>query len=151
MNKKALLISTIAAVGLIAAVTAGKALARDVSATTGQARLGSQENCFNYDFTTGAVTSTCLADFIVALTTDTAGPKTTFFTSRATAAGGLCRVVANNRFGTLFTATPFLAIPVNANFVEQLFGPITVPGLGVFFADCITNPGTSINHFDYAP
>jgi hypothetical protein len=147
--RKSLIISSVLAVGLVVTLMAGSASARDVSASSGQARIGSQANCFNFDFNNGSATSTCFADFIVPLTTDTAGAKGIFFTSRATAVGGVCRAVTNNLVGTAFAATPFLAVPVNANFVDQFLGSLTVPGLGVLFIDCITNPGTSVLHFDY--
>ncbi len=148
---KHFLMSTLAASALFVPLMESDAVARSVTASTGQARVGSQASCFTYSFTTGAVTSTCSTDFIVPLTTDASGNKSLTFTSRATAAGASCRAVANNRFGTSFSGSAFLSVPVNANFVSQTTGSVFVPGLGVFFADCITNSGTSLNEFDYAP
>jgi hypothetical protein len=148
MNIKRL-VSLISAAGMLSLAFAGAASARSVDAATGSARVGSQANCFNSSFITGAVDSTCSADFLIPLQLDTAGAKAINFTSRATAAGASCRAVANNRFGTGFNASPFVAIPVSAVYVAQVTTAVNTVGAGVFFADCITNSGTSLLEFDY--
>lgn len=151
MSKRSF-ICALAACAMVSPAFTEEAAARSVSAPTGQARLGSQANCFTYSFTTGAVTSSCSTDFIVPLTVDSAGNKAVLFTSRATSAGASCRAVSNNRFGTLFAASPFVPIPVppgGSTYVQQSTTSVAVPGLGVFFLDCLTNSGTSLLEFDY--
>jgi len=148
--KKAL-IYTVAATGLLSMALAGGASARSVDASTGTHRLGSQANCFDVDFSTGQVNSSCVADFEVPLTTDSAGFKNLTYTRKATAAGAVCRAVSNNRFGTAISATAFDSVPVSASFVSFTFAAINIPAQGVFFADCITNAGTSLDEFDYVP
>jgi hypothetical protein len=144
------MVCSFAAVGLIVMTAAGAAWARSVLAASGHARLGSQAACFNINFTTGAVDSTCNADFIVPLPTDTAGVKPVTFTARATSPGAVCRTVSNNRFGTAMSASAFVPpISIGPNYVVHAIPGIFVPSPGVFFADCITNPGTSLLLFDY--
>lgn len=150
MLKKKMVYS-FAAVGLMVMTVAGAAWARSVLASSGHARIGSQASCFNVNFTTGAVDSTCNADFIVPLTTDTAGAKPVNLTARATAPGAICRTVANNRFATSFSASPGVAIAVSAAYVPHALSAVVVPAQGVFFVDCITNPGTSLLELDYVP
>lgn len=149
MKKK--IVSSIGLVGLLSMALAGGASARSVSAHEGQARIGSQTNCFDASFVSGEVTSTCNADFLVPLTTDSAGFKNLTYTRRATAAGAVCRAISNNRFATAPQATAFDPVPVNAAFVSFTFAAINVPPQGVFLADCITNPGTALMEFDYVP
>lgn len=149
MKKK--IVCSIGLVGMVSMALAGGASARSVSAHTGKARIGSQSNCFDASFSSGEVTSTCNADFLVPLTTDTPGNKNLTYTSRATAAGAICRAISNNRFATAPVATAFQAVPVSASFVSFTFGAIPVPPQGVFLADCITNPGTALMEFDYVP
>jgi len=153
MTKKPLT-SVIVAVGVVSMALAGSASARSVSALTGSARLGTEVGCFNASFNVGTVAhSGCprAADFEVPLTTDTAGSKALTFTSRGTAAGGSCRAVTADRFGTTVSASPFLQIPVSATYVSQTTVHVSVPGLGIFFADCIMVPGDSLAEFDYSP
>jgi hypothetical protein len=149
MNKR--ILCSIGAAGMLSMAISGGASARSVAAHTGDARLGSQSNCFDASFTTGEVTSTCNADFLVPLTTDSAGGKNLTYTRKATAAGASCRAISNNRFGTAPQATAFDAVPVSASFVSFTFAAINVPAQGVFLADCITNPGTALQEFDYVP
>lgn len=149
MKKK--IVCSIGLVGLLSMALAGGASARSVAAHTGQARIGSQSNCFDANFTTGEVTSTCNADFLVPLTTDSAGNKNLTYTRKATAVGASCRAISNNRFGTAPQATAFDSVPVSASFLSFTFAAINVPGQGVFLADCITNPGAAFQEFDYVP
>lgn len=65
---KTKIVCSIGLVGLVSMVLAGGASARSVAAHTGQARVGAQSNCFDANFVTGEVTSTCSADFLVPLT-----------------------------------------------------------------------------------
>lgn len=149
MNTK-LLVMLMGAIGFVA-ISAEQASARSAAASLGQARNGSQVNCFSTSFSTGAVTSTCSADWAAPLVSDTAGGKVLSFTSRATAAGARCRAVTNNRFGTAFVATPFVNIPVSTTYVLQSTTAIALPGAGVYFVDCIMNNGASVDELDWAP
>ncbi len=149
MNIRAIL-STVGIMGLVVA-TSGAASARSAAASLGQARQGSQANCFSTSFSTGAVTSTCSADWAAPLVSDNAGNKVFSFTARATAAGASCRAVTNNRFGTLFVATPFVALPVSATYVALATTAIALPGAGSYFVDCIMNNGASVNELDWVP
>lgn len=148
MTKKRL-VSIIGAAALASLAFGGAASARSVDAATGSARVGSQANCFNTSFVTGAVDSTCSADFLIPLQLDTAGVRGINFTARASAAGASCRAVANDRFGTGFNASAFVPITVGGAYVPHVTGAVTTVGAGVFFADCITNSGTSLLEFDY--
>jgi hypothetical protein len=121
MTKKRL-VSLISAAAMASLAFAGAASARSVDAATGSARVGSQANCFNTSFVTGAVDSTCSADFLIPLQLDTAGVKSINFTSRATAVGGSCRAVSNDRFGTSFNASPFVSVPVSGTYIAQVTG-----------------------------
>lgn len=145
------LVYSISAVGMLSMALAGGASARGVSASSGSARVGGQEPCFNSDPLTGAVTSTCNADFLVPLTADTPGAKAVTYTRRATAAGAACRIMTNNRFGTAPAGTAFNPVPVSVPFLTFTFGAVIVPAQGVLFAHCVTNPGTAVNEFDYSP
>jgi len=130
------------------------ASARSVSAFTGHARDGSESECFtleHYLFSASSMKSECDADFIVPLTVDNAGTKTLQFTSRATSAGAQCRVVANNPSGSAYSASSFKNVPVGADFGSQTTASVVVPGMGVFFADCIANSGAEFYEFDYTP
>ena len=150
MIKKALMgaVASLAAIGALAG-SSSEAEARSVTAAIGDARIGTQVNCFSASFSTGAITSSCSADFLVPLVIDSSGAKNVDLTARASAAGALCRAVANNRFGTVISASPFVPITVGPNYVPHaLNGAVTVP-MGVFFVDCITNSGTSLNEVDY--
>ena len=73
------------------------------------------------------------------------------YTRRATSAGAQCRIVTSNRFATSISVTAFDPIPVSASYVSFTFAAVNVPPQGVFFADCITNPGTNLIEFDYVP
>ena len=150
MIKKALMgaVASLVAIGALAG-SSSEAEARSVTAATGAARLGSQVNCFNKDFSTGAVNSTCNADFLVGLVADTAGAKNINLTARATAAGASCRVVANNRFGTAISASPFVPLTVGGSYVSHFLNGAVLPGSGVLFLDCILNNGASLNEIDY--
>jgi hypothetical protein len=120
-----------------------------VTAAIGDARNGTQVNCFSASFSTGAITSTCSADFLVPLSADSAGVKNINMTARATAAGASCRVVANNRFGTAISSSPFVALTVGPNYVAHFLNGAVLPGSGVLFVDCIMNNGASLNEIDY--
>jgi hypothetical protein len=148
---KTKIVCSIGLVGLVSMVLAGGASARSVAAHTGQARVGAQSNCFDANFVTGEVTSTCSADFLVPLTTDTTGNKALTYTRKATAVGAQCRAISNNRFATNPQSTAFDNVPVSAAFLSFTFAPINVPPQGVFLADCITNPGAAFQEFDYVP
>lgn len=142
------------ALGIVLLPTfADSALARSVSAFTGQARLGDSVGCFvaGGGFTAKSIKSACLADFIVPLTVDNAGTKSLTFTGRATSSGAQCRVVANDPTGTALSTSPFRSIPVGADFASQTTNSVSVPAMGVFFADCMTNDGTELYEFDYTP
>lgn len=127
------------------------AAARSVSATTGKARRSQEVSCFNYSFSTGVVTSTCDADFIVPLTTDRSGSKALTVTGRTASGpvGAVCRAVANDRFGTAFSASPFVDLPVGSAYVTRTTASVSVPSMGVFFADCITTASARLSEFDY--
>jgi hypothetical protein len=116
----------------------------------GQARLGSQANLFSYSFTTGAVTASGNADWALALPTDTDGSKAVLLTVRATAAGAQCRVVTNNRVGTMFAASGFFTLPVQATYSTHVHGA-NVPSTGVMYVDCIMNNGASLAAAQYTP
>jgi len=148
---KRALVYSVCAAGLLSMALAGGASARSVSAATGKQRVGTQANCFDTDFGTSAINSTCFADYEVPLTTDVAGSKNLTYTRRATTAGAQCRAVTSNRFATSISATAFDPIPVSGTFLSFTFAAINVPAQGVFFADCITNPGTNLLEFDYVP
>jgi hypothetical protein len=151
MIMKKTLVYAIAATGVLSLAVAGGASARSVDAMSGTAAVGSNANCFNVNFNTGEVSSTCFADFETPLTTDSPGFKNLTYTRRATAAGAVCRAVSNNRFGTAPSATAFDPVPVSPTFLSFTFAAVNVPAQGVFFADCITNPGTNLDEFDYVP
>lgn len=140
----------VAAIVLILALEKPVA-ARSVSAVTGQARQNDAKSCFDYNFSSGAVTSRCSTDFIVPLTVDNAGNKVLTITGTASSLGAHCRVVANNRFGTAISASAFVEVSVGGSFVAQPMGAVSVPAMGVFFADCITISGTRFSQFDYLP
>jgi hypothetical protein len=150
MIKKALMgaVASLAAIGALAG-SSSEAEARSVTAATGDARVGSQSNCFYRDFSTGAVGSTCNADFLVGLVVDTAGAKTLLVTARATAAGASCRAVGNNRFGTALSGGPWVNLAVNPNYVNHNMTGAVVPAAGVLFLDCVLNNGASVNEIDY--
>jgi hypothetical protein len=130
-------------------ISAG-AWARTIPANMGQARVGSQANLFSYSFSTGAVTASGNADWALGLPTDTDGSKSVLLTVRAAAAGAQCRVVANNRIGTMFAATPFSTLPVQATYSTHIHG-VVVPSTGVMFVDCIMNNGASLAAAQYTP
>jgi len=137
---------------LLGAAFADSAAARSVTAATGRARRSEDATCFDFSFQTGAVTGTCaLGDFIVPLFTDNSGMKSFRFTSRATTEGAECRAVANDRFGTSLSASPFRSIPVSSTYVSKTTADVAVPSRGVFFADCITNVGARLQEFDHSP
>ncbi|MFZ5890262.1 MAG: hypothetical protein ACOY0T_04265 [Myxococcota bacterium] len=143
-------IGLVGALGILAA-SATVVSARSVVATDGRPLNGAQWGCFNANVGTGAVTSTCNANFEIPLVLDTFGAKVVNMSARATAGGAACRSVGNNRVGTAFTASPWVPVPVAAGFVNMNLAGAVVPGNGVLFVDCVTNPGTSFIQFDYAP
>ncbi len=151
MNKK-LVLSTLLALAS-SVVVGGIASARSVAAVDGNPEIGAQSNCFNVDNTSGAVLSTCAAaEYIVPADVDTVGAKSIQFTSRAAAAGGLCRAVRNNRQGTAFAASAVLPIPVAAVPVIQATGalPITLAS-DVLMLDCSMNAGARVHSLFWTP
>jgi hypothetical protein len=125
--------------------SAGLVWARSVAASAGTARLNTQHNCFDYNFNTGEVSSTCSADYEIPLIYDSAGTRSATFGARAASAGAQCRVVGNNLTGTLISASAFTAIPISSTPVLLTTGTATAPAVGVFFLDCITTVQTTIN------
>jgi hypothetical protein len=149
MNKR-IAIGLLASTAFLLPALETPASARSVSATTGKARFIEDTACFRFSYLTGAVTSTCAADFIVPLTVDTSGSKAITFRSRADG-GGLkaCRAVANDRFGTALSASAWVPVPWSSNYVTETTGTVSVPAMGVFLADCIASDGTELMEFDY--
>jgi len=151
MNKQTVL-SLVALVGLSAAAFEERAMAARIApASTGRARVSEQGWCFDFNYDTGAVDSFCNADFIVPLTTDNSGTKSLNFTSRATSAGAQCRAVANNRFATSVSASPWRSVSVSDTYTIDTTGEVVVPSMGVFFAHCVTNVGASLARVYYSP
>jgi len=137
---------------LLLPVMADQASARSATASTGRARLGSQDSCFSFSVTSGSVTSTCGADFIVPLTTDHSGTKAISFTSRLAdddTPPACCRAVANDPYGTAYSASSFVYLPHSDSYQSQSTGSVSVPHMGVFFADCILSDGAKLDEFDY--
>jgi len=141
----------ICVLGAMAVLTgsAGVVWARAVAASAGTARLNTQHNCFDYNFNTGEVSSTCSADYEIPLVYDGAATRSATFGARAASTGAQCRVVSNNLTGTLLTASPFVQIPISSTPVLLTTGGISVPTVGVFFLDCITTVQTTINGVSY--
>jgi hypothetical protein len=151
MNRK-LVVSTLLAVAS-SVVVGGIASARSVAAVDGNPEIGAQSNCFNVDNVSGAVLNTCgAAEYIVPTDIDTVGNKSIQFSSRATAVGGLCRAVRNNRLGTAFAASAVLPIPVAAVPVVQatVALPITLPS-DVLMLDCSMNAGSRVHALFWTP
>jgi hypothetical protein len=151
MNKK-LVLSTVLALSS-SVVVAGIASARSVPAVDGNPVIGAQSNCFNVDNTSGAVLNVCAsAEYVVPASIETVGGKPIQFTSRAVAAGGLCRAVRNNLVGTAFAASAVLPIPVAAVPVVQVTGalPITAP-TDVLMLDCSMNGGARLHSIFWIP
>jgi len=134
-------------------VVAGIASARSVAAVDGNPVVGAQSNCFNIDNSSGAVINTCAsAEYIVPADVDTVGAKSIQFTSRATAAGALCRAVKNNRQGTAFAVSAVLPVPVAAVPVIQAAGalPVATPS-DVLMLDCSLNAGARLHSLFWTP
>lgn len=145
--------------GLLLPMLEERATARSVSASTAAVfppphLVG--ERCAEFDFTTGALVAACDATVIVPLTTDRSGTKTLTFTARAdfpvpSSGGPACRAVATDRFGTSFSASPFIEFPTGSpEFESQTTAAVAVPSRGIFVAHCIVNEGTELAEFDYA-
>ena len=144
------LVYGISVVGILSMAIAGEASARIICGAAGESRIGSQASCFDSNFDTCAVTSSCKADLLVPLTVDATGAKSVTYTRGATAAGALCRVVSNNLLGTAVSATAFDSIPTTGGTCTAFtFPPIAVAG--VLFLDCITNPGTTVCAVAHTP
>jgi hypothetical protein len=143
------LVFSISMAGILSMAFAGGASARIDCGAVGVARIGSQTSCFNANFNTCGLTSSCSTDLLVPLTVDSFGPKSVSYSRNATAAGALCRVVSNNVFGTAPSATVFDPVPVSGACQSFTFPPVSVSG--VLFLDCITNPGTNLCAVNYTP
>jgi len=151
MNKK-LVLSTLLALAS-SVVAGGIASARSVAAVDGNPEIGAQSNCFNVDNTSGAVLSTCgAAEYLVPADIETVGAKSIQFTSRATAAGGLCRAVRNNRQGTAFAASAALPIPVAGVAVIQATAALPIAAVtDVLLLDCSMNAGARVHSIFWTP
>src|SRR6266545_7500204 len=118
-----------------------RASARTLTPSMGQrqAPANGEENCFQFNLATGAVTNTCAftRTWMVPLPEDFLNSKNLFFTSRATAGGAFCQLHANNRFGTALTVSPPVTIPVTSNYTAQLTG--NVGPADVLFFVCTMN------------
>jgi hypothetical protein len=151
MNKK-LVVSTLLALAS-SVVAGGIASARSVAAVDGNPVIGAQSNCFNVDNTSGAVLNNCAsAEYIVPADVDTVGNKPIQFTSRAAAAGGLCRAIRNNRLGTAFAASGVLPIPVAGVPVIQATGALPITSVtDVLNLDCSMNAGARVHSIFWTP
>jgi len=146
---KRLVMGLLLSVLVLAPPARQEALARSIPAYAGKARLGQDRTCFVREGPHG-IMSRCTEDFIVPLTVDGAGTKTLTFSGRATTSGAQCRAVANDPFGTAYSASDFRTIPIDNNLVSRTTGAVTVPSAGVFFADCSMNENSVLSAFDYA-
>lgn len=147
--KKQILVATISAAGVLAAV-AGIASARSLAAFSGRPTGGANFSCFTAFGTTGHVQNSCgFTGFMVPLVVDTGGGKSVGFTARASATGSSCRSVSNNRFGTALAASPSVPIPVSGPLQLLTTASISIPSAGVFFMDCGLQNGTVLGAFNY--
>jgi len=127
------------------------ASARSATASAGWARRSVDSSCFSFSASTGAVTGSCRADYIVPLFVDHAGTKTLSFSSRVhTPSVARCRAAAIDHQATTYSASPFVHFPVGGTYQVRTTGSVSVPSMGVFLADCILINGARMSEFNYA-
>ena len=134
----------------IMATALGPASARTQPANLGTAHRGTQVDKFDHDANSGAVNAIGEGAWAEGLVLDTFGQKQINVTARATNQGAFVRCVSDDGYGTLLAATPFVAIPVNPNYVGLTFS-LFVPNNGVLSLDAIMVPGASIHRTLFIP